>query len=102
MNKKTFNNESQINTANNYHSVYDVHVQKSNNQKSGIRQQTTQRFFNWVFNFINITAMELGIKKVVGKVKRTYCKRYLETGELCKPAGWFEKIEICEKCKNLK
>jgi len=46
--------------------------------------------------------MELGIKKVVGKVKRTYCKRYLETGELCKPAGWFEKIEICEKCKNLK
>ena len=46
--------------------------------------------------------MELELKKVQGKVKRIYCKKFIETGKLCEPVGWFATIEKCKKCNTLK
>ena len=45
--------------------------------------------------------MELGLKKVFGKVKRTY-KKTCSNKELCKPECWFDTIEECKICKRKK
>ena len=43
------------------------------------------------------------MKQVFGKVGKQYCAKFIKTGKLCNPSGYFERIEKCKNknCKNI-